>query len=58
MPGDRSTAGVRAAEVIAALSLATDLERVRSELEAAFAPYRVADGGFHLDGLARCVVAS
>ncbi len=45
------------APVLRALAPA-DLETVRSELAAAFAPYRVADGGFHLDGLAWCVVAS
>jgi hypothetical protein len=45
------------APVLRALAPA-DLETVRSELAAAFAPYRIADGGFHLDGLAWCVVAS
>jgi SAM-dependent methyltransferase len=50
-------AGGGLAPVLRALA-PTDLETVRSELAAAFAPYRIADGGFHLDGLAWCVVAS
>jgi ubiquinone/menaquinone biosynthesis C-methylase UbiE len=45
------------APVLRALAPA-DLARVRAELEKAFAPYRAEDGGFHLDGLAWCVVAS
>jgi hypothetical protein len=50
-------AGGGLAPVLRALA-PTDLETVRSELGAAFAPYRIADGGFRLDGLAWCVVAS
>lgn len=45
------------APVLRALAPA-DLERVRAELEEAFAPYRVEGGGFHLDGLVWCVSAS
>ncbi len=35
-----------------------DRDRVRAELEEAFASYRAEGGGFHLDGLAWCVVAT
>ena len=45
------------APVLRALAPA-DLARVRAELEKAFAPYRAEVGGFHLCGLAWCVVAS